>query len=646
MPEVRTAGVLKPSAGTYLWGYGNYFISSEDAYGVTIQGSGFAYSDYSIQNGVRCAGWIGTVGSNLGAGVTNGGSQIAHWSVSRYLAKTASGFNIDCGIKVWGEVVNGWGAYNNGSWAGTRDSPLARNTVNIWVPPLARAATPPAPTVTGSGNGRVVRCPAVSNGVTYRLMYSQKGGAWQVYTFFGGTVQPNTNISFGLVANSMYRFRYDVQGPDGVWVTGAVSRDQYTIPTNPSGLTASVASGSTAVNLSWSTNAYAATQIQLQRSNYSDFRLPTMVYQGAVKNSHVDRPPAGGQYYYRVRALSPYWVNTGWSNAATVRAIQPPARLTGFKRVAPWNSNAHTFTWVNNSTTAAPYSYIKVQKAPNSSGNDQWTSYTIPGNATSWTSPDNGYQVMKYRIYVGNAAGETFSGNSTFEYGRIQNPRNTGASVAKSVARATFSYTKAPFTYASAVISKEVQYSVSDNGTAWGAWATATYSDTGSVITASYTTAKIQFVRFRVRTTITGTTDKNDRVSDWVQSIPVITGFAPIAPTVSYNKNTKRVTINVPADDIGSAAGRTIYLYVDGVETNRWANQSGAARTLTVDNVIPSSRFTLQAAVGTTFYPNRVNSAVLVVDFDTTQVVIGDQRYHVFLIYENGTMVPCGVSTV
>ena len=639
MAEIWTPGVYKPSAGTYLYGYGNFWVVWETETQVGVHGEGFAYSDYSVQNGVVCAGAVGG-NWNYGTGVTNGGAHIAHWMSERVFDKNNSWQWASAELKVYGETVDGWWGYTNGSWSGNSGSPLAFASTGFNIAPLNAASTPVAPTVSGSGSSWSVSFPASSHATNYVLnRWNPTTGRVQI-----GAASPNTTYSYSLGANTEYRFSVDARGYNGYWAGGPESPSIYTTPTAPSTLVASAVG--TRVDLAWSTNAYNASSVRVERSASSTFASGiVVVYDGTPKNTHSDTPPidGSGTWYYRVRATAPGGT-TGYSNTASATTMVPPSPVSALSRTAPFDSNEFILTWTRNPTTLGPYSSITVQSR--SPGGSTWqTLATLSGDDATYTHVAEAPVALEFVVRVSNAAGSSSSEVIGPLYGKCKDPAVIGNTVTKSNVGVTFTFDRSPMP-AGATLAIQTQRAFStDGGATWGSWFDVSHTTTSNSFAVSYVADKMKIVRHRARLTYSGLPDGTDRVSQWVQAESTV-GFAPLKPSVSYNKDTLTARVTLPADDVGSSsAKRTVKFYVDGVLNHASTSISGAASSFDLPDVCPCSLFKISAGVTTEFSATEVKSDELAIDFDTTQAIIGGRRHLAFLVYPD-RVVPAKVATV
>lgn len=639
MPTITTSGVLKPSAGTYLYGRCEYTVSHTDTV-TTVRVTSYAYSDASIQNGVACAPYHSTPLESAPAatGVTNRTAQIAKSTYTWLWARKASAYTVYVGTKIWGTTVSGYSGYTNGSTTGSASSPLAKVQANISVPALPAAGKPTCSVAfggTSSSATATIYSSTVSGAASYVYEYR--------YTTVSGTTDWLTapaSHQVSMANNRAYQFRVGAVGYNGVtnYSTAVPSGGEYTTPTAPSGLSAS-ASG-TSVKLSWATNALRATTVQIQRATNSAFTTGVAtIYNGAAKKTHTDSY-SGGTVYYRVRAVAPGGT-TGWSNVASAITMLAPAAVTGVARTGTVNSNNIVLTWVNHpSSPTRPYSNINFISDDNASFSSP-SEVDIAGTDATDTFTGAAKKRYWFRIVPENAAGRapvvTVGPYSTTTPAAVL----SGMKATKSKVSITTNTTGQNWGISGVVNTHSLQYRFMPVGGSYGAW-TQFASFTGNVTrTDTYTAASRGSVQLRCVTTTTGLDGGNRTATATNGEVDV--EFAPLAPTlISFTNNT--VSINIPADDVG-ATTRAVRLYLDGALKTTW-NVNGSKQTLTYSYTPTKVLTKATANIQTAFSASPSTTVTFNIDLDKAPVSIGGKRYAVFTVASNGTVTACSTQVI
>lgn len=419
--EITTDGVYKPGAGTYLYGYGHFWIDSYRQDEVTIKGYGYAYSDRSIQNGVACcgggSGW--DTGIKIGYGVTNRGNPVAHWSYEDTWNRLSSDRTVDMWVEVYGTKVDGYSAYNNGSTSGSYDSPLAIKYGQLVIPAIATSAVPAPPVVQISGNVVKPRVAVTANATWYRLEEKLNNGAWTDK----GETYPDYTYSYTLPDCTYVQYRVKTRGADGVTKVSDPSPVLYTTPNPPAGLTIQQPSASSpTLKLTWSNMAPAYDKVEISRSTNANMSGATVVFTGkAATFTDTTTSASVPTYYYRARTYAPhgavtslYW--TGYTPTVSKSVVTAPNKPTDFVRVGDVNSASYSFTWGHSSTeTNNPQEFILMSKE----GTGAWVELSRHApTARSATIALPVGSVRSFKIIAVNVAGQAESAATPVLYNK------------------------------------------------------------------------------------------------------------------------------------------------------------------------------------------------------------------------------------
>jgi fibronectin type 3 domain-containing protein len=280
------------------------------------------------------------------------------------------------------------------------------------VPP----AVPPAPTnltaTAISGTQININWTDNANNETgYKIERSTDGKTY--YPLAGTGVNGHNYVNMGLTPGKRYYYRVyavNASGPSAfsnvaTAVTGVVGLPQ---PLGaPTGLVA-LATGTSAIKLTWFDNATAETGFRLERStDGTNFTLLTNV--GANITTYTNTGlAAGARYYYRVRALGTT-TNSAWSNVAngtttTASSSGVPAAPTNLT-AAPDATLANTvdLSWKDNANNESGY---KVERST-----DGKTYYPFSGTGVNATGSRAGNltpgKQYFFRVYAWNGAGNS-----------------------------------------------------------------------------------------------------------------------------------------------------------------------------------------------------------------------------------------------
>ncbi|MCL2806667.1 MAG: hypothetical protein FWD27_00660 [Coriobacteriia bacterium] len=614
---------------------GAAWVENKLSHGATTWGLHCGISDNSAGSFPANTVWLNEW-KPAGINTTNfGWNQVKKLSAGRAYFKKDTDYTLTLRVRFWSP----WG--------------LSEFTRNVTVPKLKEAAKPPAPTVSGTGNSRSVTCPAVTNGVSYALYYSYNNSTWTRH----GSVTAGTAVNRSLTANSRVWFRYTATGYNGVEVTGATSGVHYTQPSAPSNLTAAISGAN--VKLAWTNNATYATGVLVQRSTTSNFAATTDIYKGAVVKELTYTPPSG-TYYYRVYATGPSsYGNTGPSNTATAITMLAPDAPSNLVRTGTFNSNTIALSWTRNASASnKPYSSIAVETSTNGTS---WTSAaTLAGTATAYSVAASTNTRRWIRIRAVNAAGNSAwvqTGPHSTTLPALSATKSTLALVAYGnsnhvvQAQASWGFASAP-EVPTGTTTFEYQYSTSsNNGSTWSSWASIGNSTSSGFTSSSSVTNPVgrRLVKLRCRATRTGW-GGGTRTSNWSESSPILVGRDSIPATLTYNKSTKAATIRLAGNDWYKAYPRRAKLYVDNVlawelGSNFDYTEDGTERVFSPAITPPKTNFTLKIEVTSDLW-DKASVTTLTVENDTHAIMMGNTRYHVILVHENGVIQPCSVSVI
>jgi hypothetical protein len=225
-------------------------------------------------------------------------------------------------------------------------------------------------------------------------------------------------MNSGLTGSTTYYYKVQATNAAGssAWSNTANATTTGGIPNAPSNL-AATASGSSAINLSWTDNSTDETNFVLQRSLTSNSGFTTIATLPANTTTYMNSGLTGSTtYYYRVQATNAAG-SSAWSNTAN-------ATTTGGLPNAPSNLVAKSgscrtivLTWVDNSTNETSFELSRSLTL-----NGSYTNIaTLPSNTTTYTN--TGLTLGKKYYYKVRSVNST--GNSSWS--------NTASATAKCV---------------------------------------------------------------------------------------------------------------------------------------------------------------------------------------------------------------------
>jgi len=198
----------------------------------------------------------------------------------------------------------------------------------------------------------------------------------------------------------------------------------------PSNLTATAVSTNQS-NLSWSDNSNNEFSFRIQKSPNGNSDWDSLVSLPAGTTSYADTSLSPGQTrYYRVRAESPTYGNSSFSNTVNVTTpLLPSPTPTPPAILAPSNLTATAvsqtqinLTWIDNSTNEVSF---YIQKSPN--GNTNWdTLALVAANSVSYS--DTSLQASQTRYYRVRAEGpSSIFGSNPSTFSNIANATTQAA---------------------------------------------------------------------------------------------------------------------------------------------------------------------------------------------------------------------------
>ncbi|WP_224984848.1 fibronectin type III domain-containing protein [Geomonas agri] len=272
---------------------------------------------------------------------------------------------------------------------------------------LGGVVTPYAYNVTNSATNPVralVFDPATVTQVQFRV----NGGSWQPMQNVSGNPalwQGNWNAS--TLAASEYALEVQATTGSGVRSDGITAYVESPLPTAPSGLTATAASGSQ-INLAWADNSTNEQGFKIERcagAGCSDFSQITTVGANVTTWSNTGLT-ASTSYSYRVRAYN-LAGDSAYSPAASVTtfaASAVPSAPTGLAATAVSKSQIN-LAWTDNANNETQF---LIERCKGSTCTNFAQVAAVGANVTSYSNTKlTANTVYRYRVRARNAAGSS-----------------------------------------------------------------------------------------------------------------------------------------------------------------------------------------------------------------------------------------------
>ena len=244
------------------------------------------------------------------------------------------------------------------------------------------------------------------NETNFQIERKTGGGAFSAIA----TVNVNTTsyTDSGLEANTSYSYRVRAQnaaGNSGYTNTATATTDN-TVPSKPSGLSASPSSSSV-IQLTWIDNSGNETSFRVERKSGSGaFREIGTV--GVNTTSYTDSGLAANTVYsYRVRAQNTAG-SSGYTNTATARTNDTQPNVPSGLSASPSSSSVIQLAWTDNSGNETSF---RVERKTGSGAFSEIG--TVGANTPSYT--DSGLAAntaYSYRVRAQNAAGNSSYSNT------------------------------------------------------------------------------------------------------------------------------------------------------------------------------------------------------------------------------------------
>jgi hypothetical protein len=596
----------------------------------------YVYSNTSVGRGVAATisieqtrPGVALIDGPIRTGVTAGSAHIAQatWNTWGW-DKQAFEYDVILAVKFWGESVDGKPAFVPGTTAGSKDFPLGVGRYTITIPAIGAPQSPRLGVKFSGTDSLTVNVDAVGdiNDLTREYILQRRTG--EDYQSEVRSATPYHYVQ-ELARNTRYSWRPGAFGYDEREYFGAWTAWHYTTPTAPTKL--SVRFNGTSNTLSWSTNAFMATSVQVQRQANG---IWTTIYNGSPKTTHIDTPPGDAVgIVYRVRAIAPGGI-TDWSNIVTSGTVDLPSAPTNFRRTGTLDSNDFIFSWTNNEQLPnRPYSTIRILNVDTGNYKDH------DGDITTLTQTYATGQTYRFQIRAQNAAGYSSYTPVVYMSSRTRTPVWSGLVASGSQFKATLNTLDS---LRLGTNSTAVQYQFTPEGGSAGSWQSLGNMSGGFVSDIVWRSPQSGSVRFRAMTTTTGLPD-GTKTSAYGTTPMLFTSVKPKVPS-SIVLNGKLVTVKVPTDDTGTGV-RTVRLYLNNTLVNTWNNIAGTeAPSLPFElPSLPSSRFTLKATIESPMWKGTVQRSV-VIDLDKQSIMVGTVRYQAFIINDDGLgAIPCAL---
>ena len=262
----------------------------------------------------------------------------------------------------------------------------ASKTITYPARPYSKPAAPSGLGMSGSGNSRTFTW--TNNGTTGApvvktiVRRSLNDGA---YVDVASVDAPGATVALSnLPANSKLVFRFFAKNTAGESTTYAQSAVIYTMPSAPTLATATKL-GDGSIDVGWQDHSAYETGFKVQDSadgvTWADVAASTTSrpWNHASPNNAVT-------HRYRVAALGPGGLQSGWSNVTNIIQLlakpNPPSNLGPTGARAP--SEAFTLTWAHNPTDSTPQTQRGIQYRTSTDGGTSWTAWaTLVSGASS-----------------------------------------------------------------------------------------------------------------------------------------------------------------------------------------------------------------------------------------------------------------------
>jgi titin len=366
---------------------------------------------------------IGQVGTQLRGGGYSNDVVYDFWTVGQwhhicltydgtYGRLYVDGTQVNYAAKTWNvsllRAYIGRGVNNSEYWNGTIDDVRVYNTA-LTATQVAAIATPPpsAPTVLTASSTSLTSVnlswdDASTNETGFQIERSlTSSSGYSVITTTAANATSYTNS--GLTSGTTYYYRIKaVNAGGGSSYAPVASVTTLSLPAPPSGLT-TIASSSTAIDLSWTDASANETGFQIERSLTSDtgFSLITTTAANATSYSNTGLT-SGTTYYYRVRA-----VNAGGESAYTTEANATtpsiPSSPSGLIATSA-STTSINLAWNDGSTNETGF---QIERSLTAGSGFSLITTTV-ANAISYSNTGLASGTMfYYRIRAVNAVGES-----------------------------------------------------------------------------------------------------------------------------------------------------------------------------------------------------------------------------------------------
>jgi hypothetical protein len=633
MPRIQTVGVRKPSANTLLYGVLDYDIQTGGE-ACVINTSAFAYSDYSIQNGVVCAIGYGSTSNNTleqsrGYGVTNTSNPIAQNSAPSIIVyRTYVDQTIEINVRIWGESVSGYGAYNNGSSSGAWGSPLAIARASITIPAKPAAGHPEIVVDKTQDNVARVTVRATSGGAAYRYIAKDVSTGAETAV---NVVADSWNF-FTMPDGSAYEFFGEAQNGNGVWSRGQTSGRFYSRPIPPTNLTASINGAS--VNLRWSgVQIHGSNGLMVSRRAVNTTAWTVVGYPSVGATTFTDTP-LGGAWEYKVTLnvqLPPgsfplIFID---SNTTTAVSMVPPLPVSNLVVDSTLPGDFVHISWTNNPVSGtSPYSDISIECRDNGT---KVLTVDLTAEHTEFDLKMPRGTVWDIAVVASNAAGSTPASVADRAIGRPHDALVSVIKVEKNVVTYEIDTTAVKFNVTPTSFSCMADISYND-GASWGYIG---YFPAGQKRTGTATVPAAANVIIRIRVSAGFGSIYKD--SDYQQDNTVV-AFDPLpVDNIEFNNLTYATAITYPAD----IAPRNLKVVAHG-ETI-FDGQIGAFADIQIITVVPDTTvYTITASITTPYQEDGAPpvSKSINVDMCSNAIMIGQQRHLATLVEDDGTATP------